>query len=158
MNRLDWLVDRYEIEKDKPTIFLSGAMTGLSEDEQKGWRDTLKMRFEDKYIFFDPTIFDAEDTSDKAQQIAHDYDIESIAQCDYFIVNLNKVETSVGTCQEIMLAWLLSKKIIGFFPTGNLVKPLHPWIKNKLTFKMHNMKALSTFLELTYYEEIIRKL
>lgn len=157
MNRLDWLVDRYEIEKDKPAIFLSGAMTGLSEDEQKGWRDTLKMRFGDKYIFFDPTIFDAEDTSDKAQQIAHDYDIESIAQCDYFIVNLNKVETSVGTCQEIMLAWLLEKTILGFFENPDLVEPLHPWIENKLNNKFKRMDTLVMYLTLEYYKKWWKK-
>lgn len=113
-DRLDDLVQRYKLEVNCPIIFLSGAMTGLSPKEQTGWREALKKHFVNNYQFFDPTVFDAEDESDEVQQMAHEYDICGIINCDYFVVNLNKAKTSVGTCQEIMLAWLLGKDIIGF--------------------------------------------
>lgn len=152
-DRLEVLVQKYKVEADCPTIFLSGAMTGLSLKEQTGWREALKERFMNNYQFFDPTVFDAEDESDEVQQMAHEYDICGIINCDYFVVNLNKAKTSVGTCQEIMLAWLLGKDIIGFFENEDLVEPLHPWIENKLNKKFKRMDTLIMFLTLEYYKK-----
>lgn len=152
-DRLEVLVQKYKVEADCPTIFLSGAMTGLSQKEQTGWREALKERFVNNYQFFDPTVFDAEDESDEVQQLAHEYDICGIINCDYFVVNLNKAKTSVGTCQEIMLAWLLGKDIIGFFENEDLVEPLHPWIENKLNKKFKRMDTLIMFLILEYYKK-----
>lgn len=153
MNRLDDLVQKYKLEVNCPIIFLSGAMTGLSLKEQTGWREALKERFVNNYQCFDPTVFDAEDESDEVQQMAHEYDICGIINCDYFVVNLNKAKTSVGTCQEIMLAWLLGKDIIGFFENEDLVEPLHPWIENKLNKKFKRMDTLVMFLTLEYYKK-----
>lgn len=156
-DRLDDLVQKYKLEVNCPIIFLSGAMTGLSLKEQTGWREALKERFVNNYQFFDPTVFDAEDESDEVQQMAHEYDICGIINCDYFVVNLNKAKTSVGTCQEIMLAWLLGKDIIGFFENEDLVEPLHPWIKNKLNSKFKRMDILVMYLTLEYYKKWWKK-
>ena len=152
-DRLEVLVQKYKVEADCPIIFLSGAMTGLSQKEQTGWREALKERFVNNYQFFDPTVFDAEDESDEVQQLAHEYDICGIINCDYFVVNLNKAKTSVGTCQEIMLAWLLGKQILGFFETKDLEEPLHPWIKNKLNNKFNSIETLTMCLTLEYYKK-----
>ena len=156
-DRLDDLVQKYKLEVNCPIIFLSGAMTGLSLKEQTGWREALKERFVNNYQFFDPTVFDAEDESDEVQQMAHEYDICGIINCDYFVVNLNKAKTSVGTCQEIMLAWLLGKEIIGFFENPDLVEPLHPWIENKLDNKFNSIETLTMFLTLEYYKKWWKK-
>ena len=156
-DRLEVLVQKYKVEADCPIIFLSGAMTGLSQKEQTGWREALKERFVNNYQFFDPTVFDAEDESDEVQQLAHEYDICGIINCDYFVVNLNKAKTSVGTCQEIMLAWLLGKQILGFFEIKDLEEPLHPWIKNKLNNKFNSIETLTMFLTLEYYKKWWKK-
>lgn len=156
-DRLDDLVQKYKLEVNCPIIFLSGAMTGLSLKEQTGWREALKEHFVNNYQFFDPTVFDAEDESDEVQQMAHEYDICGIINCDYFVVNLNKAKTSVGTCQEIMLAWLLGKQILGFFETKDLEEPLHPWIKNKLNNKFNSIETLTMFLTLEYYKKWWKK-
>lgn len=156
-DRLEDLVQKYKLEINRPIIFLSGAMTGLSLKEQTGWREALKERFVNNYQFFDPTVFDAEDESDEVQQMAHEYDICGIINCDYFVVNLNKAKTSVGTCQEIMLAWLLGKTILGFFENPDLVEPLHPWIENKLSNKFKRMDILVMYLTLEYYKKWWKK-
>ena len=156
-DRLEDLVQKYKVEADCPIIFLSGAMTGLSLKEQTEWREVLEKRFMDHYQFFDPTVFNAEDESDEVQQLAHEYDICGIINCDYLVVNLNKAKTSVGTCQEIMLAWLLGKQILGFFDTKDLEEPLHPWIKNKLNNKFNSIETLTMFLTLEYYKKWWKK-
>ena len=155
MTRLDELVEEYSLSSyhcrwSMPVIFLSGAMTGLSELEQKNWRKYFKDCFQSEYYIIDPTVFDAEDEDKETQELGHAYDLCGIINCDYFIVNLNKVAQSVGTCQEIMFAWLLKKPIIGFWESKDLVQPLHPWIENKLTNKMVSIDTVRMYLQLEY--------
>ncbi len=155
MTRLDELVEEYSLSSyhcrwSMPLIFLSGAMTGLSELEQKNWREYFKNHFKSEYYIIDPTVFDAEDEDKETQELGHAYDLCGIINCDYFIVNLNKVAQSVGTCQEIMFAWLLKKPIIGFWESKDLVQPLHPWIENKLTNKMVSIDTVRMYLQLEY--------
>lgn len=150
MTRLDELINTYKFECKHPTIFLSGAMTGLTESERKNWREWLKENCGSTYYIVDPTVFDAESGDKDVQDLGHEYDICAIINCDYFIVNLNKVRTSTGTCQEIMLAWLLGKKIIGFFESKELAQPLHPWIENKLDRKMMGINTLKIYLVMEY--------
>lgn len=163
MNRLDELVEEYSLSSyhcqwSMPVIFLSGAMTGLSELEQKNWRKYFKDRFQSEYYIIDPTVFDAEDEDKETQELGHAYDLCGIINCNYFIVNLNKVAQSVGTCQEIMFAWLLKKPIIGFWECKDLVQPLHPWIENKLTNKMVSIDTVRMYLQLEYSKRKAKEL
>jgi len=163
MNRLDELVEEYSLSSSHcrwsmPVIFLSGAMTGLSELEQKNWRKYFIDHFEGTYYIIDPTVFDAEDEDKETQELGHVYDLYGIINCDYFIVNLNKAAQSVGTCQEIMFAWLLKKPIIGFWESKDLVQPLHPWIENKLTNKMVSIDTVRMYLQLEYSKRKAKEL
>jgi len=163
MNRLDELVEDYSLSSSHcrwsmPVIFLSGAMTGLSELEQKKWRKYFIDHFEGTYYIIDPTVFDAEDEDKETQELGHVYDLYGIINCDYFIVNLNKAVQSVGTCQEIMFAWLLKKPIIGFWESKDLVQPLHPWIENKLTNKMVSIDTVRMYLQLEYSKRKAKEL
>lgn len=163
MNRLDEMVEEYSLSSyhcrwSMPVIFLSGAMTGLSELEQKNWREYFKDYFKTEYYIIDPTVFDAEDEDKETQEFGHTYDLCGIINCDYFIVNLNKAAQSVGTCQEIMFAWLLKKPIIGFWESKDLVQPLHPWIENKLTNKMKSINTVRLYLQLEYSKHKAKEL
>ena len=163
MTRLDELVEEYSLSSyhyrwSMPVIFLSGAMTGLSELEQKNWREYFKNHFKSEYHIIDPTVFDAEDEDKETQELGHVYDLCGIINCDYFIVNLNKAAQSVGTCQEIMFAWLLKKPIIGFWESKDLVQPLHPWIENKLTNKMGSIDTVRLYLQLEYSKRKAKEL
>lgn len=156
-NRLNELVKEYSLYNyniycEKPIIFLSGAMTGLSIEEQKSWRTDLKQCFDNECFFIDPTVFDAESDNEETQRIGHDFDLCGITNCDYFIVNLNKIAQSVGTCQEVMYAWLLKKPIIGFWENEEYIQPLHPWIKNKLSRQVLSIDTLKQYLELEFKE------
>ena len=152
MTRLDELIKDYGVNYRYPVIFLSGAMTGLTEKEQKGWREYLKDCLNDVYFIIDPTVFNAEDDNEETQKRGHDYDLFGIINCNYFVVNLNKAAQSVGTCQEIMFAWLLKKPILGFWGSKECAQSLHPWIKNKLSNQFLSIDALKLYLQLMYYK------
>ena len=146
MTRLDELIKEYDVMYRYPTIFLSGAMTGLTEKEQKCWREYLKGYLRNIYLIIDPTVFDAEDDNEETQRLGHDYDLFGIINCNYFVVK------SVGTCQEIMFAWLLKKPILGFWESKECAQLLHPWIKNKLSNQFLSIDALKLYLQLMYYK------
>lgn len=121
------------------TCFLSGGMTGLTKEERTKWRSDVRIH---GIYFIDPTIFDPDNSDPEYQQKGYEYCIEGIINCDFVIVNLDN-QTSVGTAQEIMLAWLLSKPIIGLYTKD---EPLHPWYKNKLNVLYDNIDELKIFL------------
>lgn len=147
--RFGELMEKYRIgtEYKNLAIFLSGAMTGLTPEEQKGWRDKIKnWMICKKVVVFDPTCFDAESKDAEVQENGFNFDISSIINSDMVILNLKKCMTSVGTCQEIMLAWLLGIPIIGFWEKEEDVVSLHPWIEKELTCKFKNIELLRYFL------------
>ena len=54
-------------------------------------------------------------------------------QADVILVNLEHIRESIGTCDEILYAYMLNKPIIGFFESekelsqNNLIHIVHPW-------------------------------
>lgn len=149
MSRLDDLILKHHVPENghdvQKWIFLSGGMTGLTPEQQRGWREKIKTTLKHKYFYFDPTIFDVDNTDPEYQRKGYDYCVSGIINCDIFIINLNGAEKSVGTCQEIMLAWLMGKKIWGVW-TGEKYES-HPWIKQKLTAEYNSLEELIKVLD-----------
>lgn len=117
---------------DKFNIYLSGGMTGLTEDEQTKWRKQIRdaIKFGDydykkKPYFFDPTqhysIFKEEH---KSEREAMEYDLYKLRDSDLVIVNFN-CEKSIGTTMELALAKEYRIPVIGINTDG---KELHPWL------------------------------
>lgn len=108
-------------------IFLSGGMSGLTDKEKTGWRELLKEHIDyyDEMKVISPTDFVGSDNYDCDEKEAFDFDLYWIRKCDVVVVNLNKMD-SIGTAQEIMLAYTLNKPIIMICETGAWDK-IHPW-------------------------------
>lgn len=115
-------------------IFLSGGITGLDTKECKKWRDCLQSRFYgvfglnnnvtvNQMRHFNPN----KETSDTLEKEAMMYNLYHVRTADIIIVNLDKIN-SVGTAQELMLAYELHKPIIGFIQEDKVSK-IHPWIQ-----------------------------
>lgn len=116
-------------------VFLSGGITGLNNEDCKIWRDYISERFLYDYFVgcsivnqmnhFNPN----EETSDSLEKEAMMYDLYHLRTSNVVIVNLNKTD-SIGTAQELMLAYELHIPIIGFIKEENLSK-IHPWIQTE---------------------------
>ena len=122
--KIDELIKKYRspVKMETPVCFLSGGMTGLTKEERCEWRDQVQI---------------------------DGYCLNGIVNCDIVVVNLNN-QKSVGTAQEMMLAWLLDKPIIGLY---NSDEPLHPWYKNKLMSLFDNIGTLRLYLKSWAYKE-----
>ena len=119
---------------DKLKIFLSGGMTGLTEEEASGWRTSFKLNNiiqDSPFIFIDPTYyyFPTDKTTQEYEKEAMNYDLYLVKHSDLIIVNFNSL-SSIGTAQELMLAYTLNKPIIGMIEEDKY-EQLHPWYKEE---------------------------
>lgn len=122
---------------NKFKIFLSGGITGLSAKECKDWREYISgyflNYFESKCEVVNPmSHFDPnKETSDSLEKEAMIYDTYHLRTSDIVIVCLNKLD-SIGTAQELMLAYELHIPIIGFIEENKKNK-IHPWMQTEIT-------------------------
>lgn len=114
---------------DTFTIYLAGAMSGLSFEEQNLWRQNVKSKLEDAYSecrvnCINPVeYYNFESKEYDSELEVMNFDLHKLKHSDLVIVNFNKQE-SLGTMAEIATAYELRIPIIGL--KSELTK-LHPW-------------------------------
>jgi len=142
---------------NKFKIFLSGGITGLNDEDCKKWRDYITERFlyyciPDFLIVNQMNHFNPnEETSDSLEKEAMMYDLHHLRTSNIIIVNLDKTD-SIGTAQELMLAYELHIPIIGFIKESSLSK-IHPWIQTEVgkLFTYTDDSELTDVLDLIVY-------
>ena len=125
---------------NKLKIFLSGGMSNIPEEDSKKWRRLFKQSkyknissayYADQYIFINPTtLYKPSEPHDPIlEKEAMEYDLYWVKHSDLIVVNFNSL-SSIGTAQEIMLAYTLNKPIIGMIEEDKY-NQLHPWYKQE---------------------------
>lgn len=126
---------------DKLKVFLSGGMSNISEEDSKKWRNLFEKKrfrnvisriyYSDYYIFLNPTKLykPTEPYNQTYEKEAMSYDLYLVKHSDIIIVNFNSL-LSIGTAQEVMLAYTLNKPIIGMIEEDKYDQ-LHPWYKQE---------------------------
>lgn len=125
-------------------IYLSGAMSGLSFEEQSKWRKQVMnaIKFEDHdYVksvsFFDPTqYYGFEESYHKSEREIMEYELYNLRKSDLVIVNFNN-PNSIGTAMELAIAKELRIPIIAFGVNG---QNIHPWLLETCTRVCDNMR------------------
>ena len=112
-------------------IYLSGAMSSVSFEEQSNWRqrviDAINYNYdcEKKPIFFNPIrYYNFEEVRYKSQKEVMNFDLNALRNSDLVIVYFNE-PSSLGTCAELAIAHERRIPIVGILK-GN--KELHPWL------------------------------
>ena len=141
---------------NKLKIFLSGGMTGLTEEEASGWRTSFKLNNIIQgfpFIFIDPTYyyFPTDKTTQEYEKEAMEYDLYWVKHSDLIVVNFNSL-SSIGTAQEVMYAHILNKPIIGMIEEDKYDQ-LHPWYKEECfkIFKYNSNELKETIEEIIKY-------
>lgn len=147
---------------NKLKIFLSGGMSNIPEEDSKKWRRLFKQSkyknissayYADQYIFINPTTLykPSEPYDPIVEKEAMEYDLYWIKHSDLIVVNFNSL-SSIGTAQEIMLAYTLNKPIIGMIEEDKYDQ-LHPWYKQECIkiFKYKSGKLEDTINEIIEY-------
>lgn len=114
-------------------IYLSGAMAGISWEEQTEWRQRVKRAIKSRYYanekkiaFFDPTQFyNFKEKAHKSEKEIMEFDLYNLRNSDLVIVNFgNGGNKSIGTSMELMLAKELRIPVIAFGHN----EETHPWM------------------------------
>lgn len=126
---------------DKLKVFLSGGMSNIPEEDSKKWRNLFEKKrfrsvishtyYSDYYTFLNPTTLykPIEPYNQTYEKEAMEYDLYWVKHSDLIVVNFNSL-SSIGTAQEIMLAYTLNKPIIGMIEEDKYDQ-LHPWYKEE---------------------------
>ncbi len=125
---------------DKLKVFLSGGMSNIPEEDSKKWRRLFKQyKYENissafyakQYNFINPTALykPSEPYDPTLEKEAMVYDLFCVKQADVIVVNFNSL-SSIGTAQEVMLAYSLNKPIVGMIEEDKYDQ-LHPWYKEE---------------------------
>lgn len=117
-------------------VYLSGAMSGISFEEQSKWRNQIinavKYNYEcEKNVhFFNPVnYYNFEENNHKSEREIMEFDLYNLRNSNLVIVNL-KNSSSIGTAMELMLAKELNIPVIAF---GVGEQEVHPWILETCT-------------------------
>lgn len=124
-------------------IYLAGRMNGLSETEAMAWRKDFinSMSYVDSEaeIFCPPLFFSynvskvlSEEESVKYELECFKYETNKVKQSSVVVVSLDGIEKSLGTVQELAIAYDNHIPIIGIAKNEEVINNLHPWIKNEL--------------------------
>ena len=122
-------------------IYEAGKMSGLTYEQMTIWRDELKSRLENiakwrdvEIDVINPVIFYNFDEKRHQSEIeVEDFDLAHVKSSDVIIVNLDGLESSIGTIIELHDAHYNNKIPVIAFGDKKLYNKLHPWIKNAIT-------------------------
>ena len=119
------------------TIYTCGKMSGLSLDEQMGWR----VRFEKAMrsasprssirFVHPPFFYNYEDDAYYSQEEVKRWELGTLRdKCDIVVVNLDGINESVGSHYELAVIDTLPK----FVPVIGIGDPdgVHPWILDSI--------------------------
>lgn len=133
------------------TIYLAGGMSGLTYEEQHGWRLDFMSRIRknddgfDRPKFFDPPIYyDVNEVHDMLEQReAMTFDLHNLRKADLVVVNFN-APNSIGTAMEIAIANEHNIPAIGLNESDN---ELHPWLQLSTMRICKSMEELVAFVK-----------
>ena len=125
-----------------PKIYLSGKMSGISLEEAMVWRNKFINEYS-KHTSFTPDIFNpplyfnyempVEAFSDRE---CFRYEMRILKTSDIVVVNLDQVETSIGSLQELAVAWANDIPVIAVDEKHDTleeaVEDMHPWLVEEI--------------------------
>ena len=139
-------------------IYLAGAMSGLSFEEMNHWRETTKKRLKQmgnlvdyKLSVINPVDFyNFESKNYQSEEEVEDYDLAHVISSDVIIVNLEGLNTSVGTIIELHDANYHHKIPVIALGNKKLYDNLHPWIKRDITRFEENIDDVVMYIKSFY--------
>lgn len=123
------------------TIYLAGAISGLSPSEYREWRITATRLLENQYKILTPLRRDWTPGDPESIKAVIEGDKQDIQDCDLLLVNANS--PSWGTAMEIFLAHGLGKEIVIF--TSDAAPSI--WLTHHSSSHFDNLAQAIRFLK-----------
>lgn len=121
-------------------IYLAGAMSGLTFEEQTKWRvrftEALKygdFDLDKEPVIFNPPLYYSPATSEhKSEREVMEFELANLRKSDIVIANLN--QPSTGTAMELIIAKENRIPVIGYYDSKlHDISSIHPWVQECCT-------------------------
>ena len=132
-------------------IYLAGAMSNLSMQEQNEWRIKVKKELEscvvkcinpvDYYNSFNNSLYDSD-------LEVMNFDLYKVKTSDLIILNFNNMY-SLGTMAELAIAYDRGIPVIGLNESN---QQLHPWQYGMCSKLFNNMEDMIAYIEKYYLD------
>lgn len=134
-------------------IYTAGKMSGIPFEEQMQWRKEFEnsmKTFTDKKLSFlhPPLYYNYEKLNHKTEAEIKEWELNQIRECDIVIVNLNGINTTVGTHFElgfINAINMLGTKHIYVIGIGEETN-IHPWIELSIFRHEPNIESACEYI------------
>ena len=122
------------------TIYEAGKMSGLDLQQMLTWRIELTKELEDiaemvgiKVNAVNPVnYFNFVQKRHQTESEIMKFDLSKVKQSDIVIVNMDGLNTSIGTCIELYEAYKREIPVLAF-GSNELYEELHPWVQCCIT-------------------------
>lgn len=140
--------------KKRLKIYAAGKMMGLDLKEMNEWRVNLKtilnnlVELKDNYeidLINPVDFYNLENKAHKSEKEVMRFDLAHVKSSDIIVVNLENVNTSVGTCIELYEAYKQEIPILAF-GTDETYEQTHPWLKECVTRVESNIIGLCNYI------------
>lgn len=125
---------------DNLQIYLAGKMSGLSFNEMNEWRKNIKNIIKGYAMYVGVNVsvinpvdyFNFEEKKHKSELEVMKFDLNKVKSSDIIVVNMEGLNTSVGTCIELYEAYKRDIPVLAF-GSEEKYNELHPWIQCFIT-------------------------
>ena len=139
------------------SIYLAGAMSGKSFEEMNTWRVEIKNMLTHMASYYDCDVkvtnpidyYNFKEKRHKLEKEVMQFDLSLVKKSDIVIVNLNGINTSIGTSMELYECYRSNIPVIAF-GSDEEYENIHPWIKECITRYESNMKNTATYIKEFY--------
>lgn len=142
-------------------IYTAGKMAGLSSYDQMEWRKRIENRVrqaasnagisQSQIIFIHPPCFyEYGENYHQSEREVKEWDLNQVRTSDIVIVDLDTVESSIGTHYELATVDAVNafggKHIFVIGIGGGVDKELHPWIADTMHHHEYNYDDAARYI------------
>jgi nucleoside 2-deoxyribosyltransferase len=130
-----------------PTVYLAGKMTGLTQKEMSGWRNSsIKFLKGREFKVLNPVATNLGEAP-TARQIV-DSNKYQIRHSDIVLAELDYEAVSLGTIGEIMFAYCIGKPVIVWGQATRVIT--HPWVHEHVVVVYKTLEEALTYIVQNY--------
>lgn len=142
------------------TIYLAGAMSCCSSfEEMNAWREYANEKLQDASnitgypvkIINPVSYYNFEELKHQNEREIMQFDLNKVKSSDLIIVNIEGLNTSIGTAIELYEAYKRDIPVIAYNPNGKFdYSKIHHWLQCYVTRVEDNMFKLADYISEFY--------
>ena len=140
------------------SIYLAGAMSNCkSFEEMNTWRVEIKNMLTHMASYYNCDVkvtnpidyYNFNEKRHKSEKEVMQFDLSLVKKSDIVIVNLDGINTSIGTSMELYECYRSNIPVIAF-GSDEEYENAHPWIRECITRHESNMEDAATYIKEFY--------